>query len=354
MSIRGIAAVFAVFASASVVLAEEKSWVGKTILVTKPGLKIGHTDKAGKWIIDAELRSIDFQVLAEQGEQIKVRDRGVEGWFNKADTVLLEDAVAYFSASIRKNKKDDYSFFLRARAWSLKNEWRLALEDCDEAIRLNSTVARYRNGRGNCWSENGEYDKAIKEYDEAIQLDPRFARAFLNRSIARFEMRSETGDDDAAIKDIDEAIRLESNDALAFYWRGYVWSAKMDYGRAIRDYDEAVRLEPNNARALNALAWLHAACAEAKYRDGAKAVKLARTACELTAWKDMHYLSTLAAAYAEAGQFDEAVRWQEKALDDKEYANASGEGARQRLQLYRDKKPYRQGISQPCTTVTQP
>ena len=57
-----------------------------------------------------------------------------------------------------------------------------------------------------------------------------------------------------------------------------------------------------------------ATCPEAKYRDGGKAVESATRACELTKWKSSEFLNTLAAAYAESGDFDAAVTWQTRAI----------------------------------------
>jgi len=84
---------------------------------------------------------------------------------------------------------------------------------------------------------------------------------------------------------------------------------------------------------------LLAACPDAHVRNGEKAVEYATKACELSEWKTPAYLSTLAAAYAEAGHFDDAVKWQNEYL----VSNSSKddwEKARQRLSLYEQKKPY--------------
>ena len=84
-----------------------------------------------------------------------------------------------------------------------------------------------------------------------------------------------------------------------------------------------------------------ATCPDARFRNGKKAVELATRACELTEWKLADMIDSLAAAHAEAGDFDAAVKWQIKAnvLYD---ADANREEGRARLELYLESTPYRQ------------
>lgn len=115
---------------------------------------------------------------------------------------------------------------------------------------------------------------------------------------------------------------------------------KKQYDKALADLDTAIRLGPGNAAAYNNRAWLWATCPDARYRDGTKAVESATRACELSDWKQANQLDTLAASYAERGDFDKAVEWQEKA--NKLYTDADErKKGEERLELYREKKPYR-------------
>jgi hypothetical protein len=65
-------------------------------------------------------------------------------------------------------------------------------------------------------------------------------------------------------------------------------------------------------------------------------------ACELTGWKNAGYLDTLSVAHAEVGDFEQAIRWQRKALEDPVYQKEEGESAREKLALYSKKQPFRE------------
>ena len=149
-----------------------------------------------------------------------------------------------------------------------------------------------------------------------------------------------------SLKDAETTAHIESAIKClgkVYYNRAETNMSGSKFAEAISDYEAAVRVDPGYALAFNDLAWLRATCLAAEFRDGAKAVEQASKACELTNFKKARYVGTLAAAYAETGDFDSAVKQQKKAIDllteKQEYLRADFE---ERLKLYQSGKPYRQ------------
>ena len=115
-----------------------------------------------------------------------------------------------------------------------------------------------------------------------------------------------------------------------------------NYSEAVKQFRKFADLQPDSAQALNNLAWALATCPEDRLRNGAEAVRRAERACQLTEFKQSPYLSTLAAAYAEAGHFAEAIDSAEKALNLQMAAGENGlsEMNRQLLTYYRAGKAF--------------
>jgi serine/threonine-protein kinase len=111
------------------------------------------------------------------------------------------------------------------------------------------------------------------------------------------------------------------------------------YREVVRLYQEAVRLNPNNAQGRNKLAWLLAAGPDG-VRDAKQALEHATRACELTNWKDPNLIDTLAAAYAEAGEFDKAIQYQKQAVSFPGLEKPFSPEMQERLDHYTRKKPY--------------
>ncbi len=187
--------------------------------------------------------------------------------------------------------------------------------------------------------KRGEYDLAIASFTTYIQVNPGSAIAYGIRGSA-YSKKEEYS---KAIEDYSQAIRLDPKMVNAWYSRGLANKLIKEYEKAIEDYSQAIRLNPKYFMAYNNLAWTLSTCPKDSVRNGMKAVEYAKKACELTEWKDVIALDTLAAAYAESENFKEAIKWQLQ-------ANFVGFGrnkleqqnAAHRLSMYELGKPYRE------------
>ena len=126
-------------------------------------------------------------------------------------------------------------------------DYKGAITDYTQAIRLNPDYADAYNNRGIAKSDLGQYFAAIADYDIAIRLNPDYTGAYLNRGVAK----SKLGQHFAAITDFNIAIRLNPDDADAYYNRGIAKSKLSQHFAAITDYDIAIRLNPDYAKAYN-------------------------------------------------------------------------------------------------------
>ncbi|HEX4144572.1 MAG TPA: tetratricopeptide repeat protein [Pirellulales bacterium] len=298
--------------------------------------------------IDSDRFAVPWLVQGSDGERLLVGDDR-KGWVEQSQVVSLADAAAYYTQFInskqRKSKPHKaWACYCRAAALQARGDLDAAIADYDEAIALDSSRAPPYVARGSAWESKKDYDKAITDYGQALRLDPAYPRVDEKLAWAHAERGRVCADKnnyDQAIADFSEAIRLEPAAVVAYANRGWAWTKKKEFEKAIADYNEAIRLDPLGCSALNNAAWLKATCPEQRFRNGREAVALATKACGLLQGEYFAWLDTLAAAHAEAGDFEHAIKAQNRAIelnpDDAEFV----EGAKQRLALYQDHKPYR-------------
>jgi Flp pilus assembly protein TadD len=148
---------------------------------------------------------------------------------------------------------------------------------------------------------------------------------------------------DKAIAHFVKAIQLKPNNDKAHHNLANVLYSKGKISGALKHYRESLRLKPNSPKALGGLALILATSRDAKHRDGAEAVRLAKHACELTNYKEPEILNILAVTYAEVGHFAEAVLTAQKAIDlclSRGNDKRAKDIAKQR-ELYKAGQPYR-------------
>jgi tetratricopeptide (TPR) repeat protein len=316
----GVAAVAAGTGAGPPAPKADPSWVGTTVLprayAATGAVPAPAPDRPGAPPAEfpAVLDAASYEVKAEKGARVEVLlSSGAGCWVEKADLVPLADAVAHFTAALKADAKDTFALVSRGWANHLLGEPGKAVEDFTAFLGLTPAAGPPVPPGG-----------------------PQRWEGLVNRGLV-FAGRGEFG---KAAADLDEAVRDCPGIAVGWVNRGYAFELAGKYAEALADYEQAERAGAAPL-ARNNRAWVLATCPAAKVRDGAKAVELARAACEATRDREGMYLDTLAAAHAEAGGFADAVRAQEKALADKGYTARYGEDGRARLALYKDKKPFR-------------
>ena len=115
-----------------------------------------------------------------------------------------------------------------------------------------------------------------------------------------------------------------------------------DFGKAADDFTKGIALNPGSPQVGNNLAWLRATCPENAFRNGKEALEIATRSCEITGYKISNLVDTLAAAYAESGDFDHAIKYQKICLELPNIPQKTRSGMEERLALYQEHKPFRQ------------
>jgi tetratricopeptide (TPR) repeat protein len=261
-------------------------------------------------------------------------------WQQKGDS---DKALKDFAEAIRLAPDQPQAYFNRARLWESRGAMDQALADYNRAIERAPEHAPTYAYRGRLYSNQGKFEKALRDYDSAIRLEPRNASYRFRSAFARWIL----GQTDTVIADCTEAIRLDKEFSLRgrpHTVRALTWRSKKEYRKALADFEVAFGHDPTDELCLQGMVCLFATCPLAQYRDGKRAVKLARQLIEAAgARKNPLHMQLLAAAYAETGDFKHAIAWQKKALQElSAWPVGYRERARQQLKLYEQHTPYRE------------
>jgi len=191
---------------------------------------------------------------------------------------------------------------------------------------------------GQALIDQGRDDEASQYFADALSIRANDYLAQEGLAMAR----ADQGKTREAIEAYRVAIELRPFEARSHFMLGNLLSQQGNVAEAIAEYRITLQLEPNHLIALNDLAWLLATAPDARVRDGAEAVRLAEKACQLTGYRGSSFVGTLAAAYAEAGRFDDAVKTAQQAvaLGTAEKKAALADKNRKLLELYRAQKAY--------------
>jgi tetratricopeptide (TPR) repeat protein len=248
----------------------------------------------------------------------------------------LEAAIADLDDALHANPRDLSTMLMRSHVKQMAGKVKEAKEDVDRALALQPGLVQAIAMRSLLSAELDQFDEAIADMEKLARADPE-----------NVEWKLQLGSYQVAAKRPRKAVEIftsvighDPENILALRGRG---DARLNYGQhaeAIADYEAVLKIQPEHSGVLNNLAWTLATSPDDKLRDGERAVKLATTACEETEFKQAHILSTLAAAYAEIGDFESAVKWSTKAVE--AAPEELKEQVAKELESYRQQKPWRE------------
>ena len=265
---------------------------------------------------------------------------------------LIQRAMAYFYAGYyqKAQAEADKAIAAAPTRWNLYeqraefekwlNQPDKSIADLDQAIKLSKTRnAQLYTERGQAFLAKKDYDRALENLKEAADIGPNDTDT-LDALASAYGGKKEYAQQVATLTRL---LEIEPAQVDALINRA---AAHLELGQrqeALDDYRRAYKLRPYDAEAANDLSWFLCTCPDAKLRDGKRALELANHACELSEWTQAWYIDTLAAAYAEQRDFDEAIVWQQRAIDlaGQSQKELSDE-LQKRLELYKKGLPYRE------------
>jgi protein O-mannosyl-transferase len=211
---------------------------------------------------------------------------------------------------------------------------------CDKAVRMQPNDPDAHVAFANALLQKKRTDDAIAHYQKAVAIRPDyfFARYGLGHALL------EKGKLDAAIEHSRAALLIQPNNADCHTVLAIALDEKGQWAEAIQHYEKALEISPQSISALNNLAWLLAAGSNASLRNGARAIQFAQQADQLSGGTNVLVLRTLAAAYAEAGQFGKAIETAHAAmqLGQSQRDDSLATELQQEIALYELGLPYRE------------
>jgi tetratricopeptide (TPR) repeat protein len=229
----------------------------------------------------------------------------------RSEAGRFAEAIADFDEAISREPKSSAMYVNRGIARMRSGDRDKALKDFTAAIEIYPDDLHALLNRSSLLLESRQLDAALVDIDSMLQAAPDFAEALNNRGVVR-RLQSRFAE---AVDDYSRAIEEFPRYAVAHANRGYAREKLGEFEAALADYSEARRLEPDLLSAYTDAAWVLATCRDEKFRDSAKAVELAEHARSKSPNPSADLFDILAAAYAAAGRFDDAVAAAEKASE---------------------------------------
>lgn len=249
------------------------------------------------------------------------------------------EAMAQFREAVRLSPNDAIGHYNLGYCLSVAGDTTGAFEEYRAATELNPRLAAAWHNLGGTFAQQGKVEDAIACYRNAVEIEPRDPGTHQRLG----ELLLLQGKNEEATKEFSTVLQIVPDNSAAHYQLALALTAQGKSREAVEHYRRGLQSFQAVPGALNNLAWILATNPDPEVRNGAEAVALAEKACNLTDYKEPLIVGTLAAAYAEAGRFPDAITIAEKARSLAEAAHSDELVAKNAklLELYRAGKPFR-------------
>ncbi|TWT37312.1 lipoprotein NlpI [Posidoniimonas corsicana] len=286
----------------------------------------------------------------------------------------LDEAMESFDKAAELAPEDISSYQLRSQLFEKMGDTEHALEQIERAIEMKPENLGARLLKVNLLIKAQKYEDALAGVDELLEIQPgmvqalmiraqlleqlerddealavleKLAEALPNQPEVHLQLAAHYMDNQRPSRAIDELTKVLSvapDNQMALRLRGDMYLSVGKHKEALDDFARAYEQTPDDSGLLNNFAWTLATSPVDELRNGERAIELAKRACEVTDYKQPHILSTLAAAYAETGDFESAIDWSTKAVQMSEEDGPSSmtEALSKELASYMAGKPWRE------------
>ena len=254
----------------------------------------------------------------------------------------VDEAIAHCQRSLEIEPGHAEAHCNLGNAWLQKGDVAKAIGCYEKALEIKPNYAEAHCNLGTVLLQKGQMDEAISHFQKALNIKSDYAKAYNNLGLALMKK----GRVDEAIAHYQRALEIKPGSAEVLNNLGTAFLRGGQTDQAFAHFRKAMEIQPSNEAIPNNLAWLLATSPDASQRNGIKAVEFAQQTIELTGENDPSSLDTLAAAFAESGDYERALEAATHALERAKSANDKDLAAQieQRLELYRHQQPYRQPV----------
>jgi tetratricopeptide (TPR) repeat protein len=251
-----------------------------------------------------------------------------------------EEALAHYRKAVELRPRDADVHYCLATTLIRLGRSDEALAHYRRVVDIQPQNALAHCELGKLLAARGEANEALIHYATAAKIWPACATAHCELG----GLLAERGQCEEAAAHLQRALKLDPGLAMAHYRLANLMVVEGRFEEALDHYRQALKIRPAFAMAHCKLAWLRATCPSASLRNGAEAIEHALQARRLCAGKKPEILDTLAAAYAEAGSFPEALATAREALElaARQNDTALADLLHDRIALYAAGKPFHQ------------